>query len=233
MSTACRPQHIASLKNIHDLFLFRATLADVMMRCFESNNSDSPSEVPKHDQVPRESCDQPVSGIRCHICSKLMKSGRQLELHVNAVHRKKKDFVCSECGTSFGWKNLLTEHQRKAHSIGGPVEEVACSECGRRLKTKRGLLEHLWSSHRVALQVTRLKKCRFCEKSFTTMQKLTEHERRHTGDRPYPCELCDYASNTRGNLTHHMKRKHKILKPRTCVSDRDNRPSFGECSNGG
>ena len=152
-----------------------------------------------------------ASVITCNICSKRMKSNRQLQLHINAVHQKKKNFCCGECGATFGWKNLLTEHQRKFHNIGGVLEELMCSECHRRLKTKRGLVEHLWSSHRVASNVTRLKKCRFCDKSFTTNQKLTEHERRHTGDRPYPCELCDYASNTKGNLSHHLKRKHKIL----------------------
>ena len=36
-------------------------------------------------------------------------------------------------------------------------------------------------------------------------QTLSIHKRIHTGDKPYKCDACEYASNQKGNLIKHIQ----------------------------
>ncbi|XP_024126795.1 BAF chromatin remodeling complex subunit BCL11B a isoform X1 [Oryzias melastigma] len=47
--------------------------------------------------------------------------------------------------------------------------------------------------------------CEFCGKVFKNCSNLTVHRRSHTGERPYKCELCNYACAQSSKLTRHMK----------------------------
>ncbi|CAG0914786.1 unnamed protein product [Notodromas monacha] len=133
--------------------------------------------------------------IPCTSCGRSLKSELQLEEHVAAVHRKERNFHCPICSARFGWKSLLQEHVRKTHS--NIDTTLVCQECSKSLKTKRGLVEHMWSRHSIRCPGANFKKCRFCDKIFITVQKLKEHERRHSGERPYPCMLCRERSPDR------------------------------------
>ncbi|XP_072313244.1 BAF chromatin remodeling complex subunit BCL11B a isoform X2 [Eucyclogobius newberryi] len=47
--------------------------------------------------------------------------------------------------------------------------------------------------------------CEYCGKVFKNCSNLTVHRRSHTGERPYKCELCNYACAQSSKLTRHMK----------------------------
>ncbi|KAK2182068.1 hypothetical protein NP493_368g01013 [Ridgeia piscesae] len=47
--------------------------------------------------------------------------------------------------------------------------------------------------------------CEFCGKIFKNCSNLTVHRRSHTGEKPYKCELCNYACAQSSKLTRHMK----------------------------
>ena len=51
-------------------------------------------------------------------------------------------------------------------------------------------------------------KCRFCQKGFKRREHLINHERIHTGEKPYKCDLCDAAFGDPSNWRKH-KKKHQ------------------------
>ena len=50
--------------------------------------------------------------------------------------------------------------------------------------------------------------CATCGKAFTMSSNLTTHMRTHIGDRPYPCTTCGKAFSRSSDLTRHCKAVH-------------------------
>ena len=46
-------------------------------------------------------------------------------------------------------------------------------------------------------------RCRFCNKQFARPCFVTQHERIHTGEKPYSCEICGKPFATKSNMTAH------------------------------
>ncbi|XP_065195542.1 zinc finger protein 271-like [Sycon ciliatum] len=60
-----------------------------------------------------------------------------------------------------------------------------------------------------------LRKCKYCDKSFSTQSGLAWHERTHTEDKPFKCEVCDKSFTWRYQLVSHG-RIHSGEKPFRC-----------------
>lgn len=56
-------------------------------------------------------------------------------------------------------------------------------------------------------------KCGVCSQMFGFFCELKVHMRRHTGERPYPCNHCEAAFTLRGSLNKHLRTVHSIEQP--------------------
>jgi len=63
------------------------------------------------------------------------------------------------------------------------------------------------------VQQKRQHRCHFCPKVCTSLANLATHERIHTGEKPYQCEVCgkrfNHISNKKAHMIVHMK--HNLL----------------------
>ena len=50
--------------------------------------------------------------------------------------------------------------------------------------------------------------CGFCEKRFFTMSDCRRHERIHTGEKPFKCDVCGRTFNQKSNMENHRMQQH-------------------------
>lgn len=82
----------------------------------------------------------------------------------------------------------------------------SCKQCDTSFVSSGGLTNHMNSVHG-----ERKYPCEICHKCFPTIHKLKRHSFIHTRVKPYTCPFCtNYASNTQGNLTKHVKTVHQM-----------------------
>uniref|UniRef100_T1JLZ8 C2H2-type domain-containing protein n=1 Tax=Strigamia maritima TaxID=126957 RepID=T1JLZ8_STRMM len=111
----------------------------------------------------------------------------------------------TECRKIFTQNFILQVHKPL------PKSQTNCNHCGINFKRNKPLLHEF---------VCRYKNCSY---TFKTKGSLKRHERRHTGERPYNCELCGRNFTESGALKRH--KQSRIL----CTSKSDSDlPRYGK-----
>ncbi|XP_066522225.1 zinc finger protein Pegasus-like [Hoplias malabaricus] len=54
-------------------------------------------------------------------------------------------------------------------------------------------------------------RCHLCPFASAYERHLESHMRSHTGEKPYQCDLCSFRCSDRSNLSHHRRRRHKVF----------------------
>lgn len=106
-----------------------------------------------------------------------------------------KQFTCTICNRSFGYKHVLQNHER-THTGEKPFE---CPECH-----KRFTRDHHLKTHMRLHTGERPYHCEHCDRQFVQVANLRRHLRVHTGERPYACEFCSAKFSDSNQLKAHL-----------------------------
>lgn len=167
-------------------------------------------QIPKLIMMPAvegESSNDCGSGVivytvdkKCHICDQEFGSDFQLKRHQISIHPLAEPITC--CNQMFEFNRDYKKHQKSSHS-----KAVECPFCGKMLKNKKTFLVHKRSHQSIS---ERKFKCSYsdCTKAFNFKLHLDNHERTHSGIKPFKCSYCGLSFKQSYHLTLHT-RKHQ------------------------
>ncbi len=142
----------------------------------------------------------------CSLCLKKFYSMKNVERHINTVHKKLRLFSCRFCGKSFAESRNLNRHMLTLHKF-------PCHVC-RRLFQSKGLLDRHF--HKFHPRWT----CTSCKKTFPHKSALFEHMRLHAKDtqKPFTCPLCENHFYTTSQVEDHIYKIHHNTNIFSCTN---------------
>ncbi|CAG2053163.1 unnamed protein product [Timema podura] len=167
----------------------------------------------------------------CSVCCRAFTQKGVLNNHMR-THKTEKDFTCQECK-----KQFTTNGEFKVHMMRHAGQEFACELCDKSYTQKNNLSVHM-RGHDANSQLS----CHLCGKKFvrsnsfklhmvvhTGEQPLLcecgrrfgdnvayeKHQRTHSEDKPYGCNICGKRFSRTHQLENHMI-VHSGLKPFPC-----------------
>eukprot|EP00057_Strongylocentrotus_purpuratus_P012877 XP_011667351.1 PREDICTED: zinc finger protein 711 isoform X2 [Strongylocentrotus purpuratus] len=176
----------------------------------------------------------------CKECHSRYKTANELERHVVKKHQKKKSYLCEICGDALATRSgmkihimrkhadtkvltcnvcdymtrssaRLTIHQKK-HSK--QTSEFHCVPCKKSFVTASKLQQHKHSPmHKNAVDPIICEHCGYVTKK---RDNFLVHIRKHTGEKPYRCNHCNYAAADGSTLKRHVMARHSSIRPFRC-----------------
>ena len=137
----------------------------------------------------------------CDVCGKKLNSRSNLDLHKKNVHNPT-PAACPVCGIVFPNKPKMKRHYHKEH------DPKQCELCDYKAVNNATLKDHMAKHSDPQFQ------CSYCEKKLKSKKSLEAHERDHTGERPFKCEVCGKGFKSSTVLIVHKQGVHKIFGPK-------------------
>ena len=115
------------------------------------------------------------------------------------------------CDKSYKDAPSLYSHIQSHHTA---KRSHLCSECGASFMKSDHLKRHINSTHRKIKTI----KCNYCDMMFSDKYKAKVHERKHTGESPYMCDICSKTFKRKEALDNHAIVHKDLPKDFKCVT---------------
>lgn len=125
--------------------------------------------------------DNLMSHMRLHLPDKHEQEAKEQQ------ERPGKSYECDVCAKQYQRRDHLKRHL-KTHAKSN--EKYSCEKCKKVFIRKDNLNSHM-RLHRPDKLEKEAALCVICGRSFSSGSNLIVHIRRHTGEKPYKCDMCD------------------------------------------
>lgn len=140
----------------------------------------------------------------CEICEMRFTQKIAMQNHMRSMHVAEPQFKCKMCGKAFKMKYSLTLHEKLHTTL-----PLACEVCGKAFGHKYALKQHMAYMHEKPQDsAEQILKCQFCPKNFASKSGLVRHERIHTQQPSFMCEVCGMSFWSNYDLKMHKVDRH-------------------------
>ena len=127
---------------------------------------------------------------RCSVCDSLLGNATSLKRHMR-VHSGEKPFSCDLCKQAFARKATLSNHYAAIHLRKQGLASKHNAPIHPREQGQKGFA------------------CPYCARLLANLESLNGHIMIHTGEKPFPCDLCEKAFRKKWLLRDHETIVHK------------------------
>ncbi|XP_011300166.1 zinc finger protein 41-like isoform X2 [Fopius arisanus] len=175
--------------------------------------------------------------LHCKRCKKKFETVELVNQHMKDVHgvplKIKRLYSCPQCDRKFTRRSVMEDHKnthsgktpqtctichkkfrtyaaRWAHVQRHGSNGFFCDYCQKKFLNKRHMKSHIMS-HRPPEEWEYI--CEVCDARFPQKFRLTNHKRKHTGEKKYLCDICGSKFGQKSNLDKHMRNLHIAPEP--------------------
>ncbi|XP_011294949.2 zinc finger protein 468 [Musca domestica] len=136
----------------------------------------------------------------CPRCPQVFNHRNAISRHVKVVHEGERRYSCDYCSKKFSTRNSKVCHER-LHTGEKPF---TCAMCDKSFAQSESLKSHMKSHDKSLCKHI----CSYCSRRFITLKNLTDHEKRHTSDKPHICVVCSKGFHISEDLDKHYANCH-------------------------
>ena len=167
----------------------------------------------------------------CKICKISFLKKKEYRDHLTHLNKSGiKSLKCCACDKKYNFlcTKRLNNHIATVHE-GKTIMQYKCSFCDEEFKTRAGMRDHkelehlkitipgLETGERAIHEGKKLRKCFFCDKTFSYWKVLKGHiDTEHEGKKPFNCSLCATGFLIKKNLLRHTQTVHEEKRPHKC-----------------